>query len=186
MARQLNFNGKLFKDVSPVFGGELLKKSHAKTKRPVTTKSAMHVTLRSSMAVNERSFLYKGKTDRIRDVINNQAKRFDIKIYNFAINSNHLHLLVKLQYRDSYNKFIRAISGIIARIALGAEKGKAVLKDLLQRFWDALPFSRIVAWGKDYINTFYYVFENDLESGGFIKYRHRGRKRQRGKKAGAT
>ncbi|MBN1113804.1 MAG: transposase, partial [Oligoflexia bacterium] len=136
----------------------------------------MHITLRSSMAKGGRSFLSKDKVARIRDIINRHAKLFDIRLYDFSINSNHIHLLLKLQYRDAYSKFIRSVSGRIARIALDAEKGSAKLTEQIKKFWDTRPFSRIVSWGRDYLNTFYYLFENSLEAGGFIKYRDRKNK----------
>ncbi|MBN1113937.1 MAG: transposase [Oligoflexia bacterium] len=152
------------------FGGT---QSHPKTARPITTKSCMHITLRSSMARGAYSFLTREYVVKIRNTINRQAVLHNIRLYNFSICSNHVHLLVKLQYRDAYSKFIRAISGIIARIVLGAEKGKARVKELLCRFWSGRPYSKIVTWGRQYFNTYYYVAENDLEASGLIKYRKR-------------
>ncbi|MBN1115544.1 MAG: transposase, partial [Oligoflexia bacterium] len=133
-------------------------------------------TLRSSMAKGSRNFLSKGTLEKIRNTINRQAELFNIKLYNFSINSNHIHLLMKLQYRDSYGKFIRGLTGTIARIALGAKKGNARINELVKKFWDTRPYSKIVQWGRHYFNTFYYVFENSLEAGGFIKYRERNQK----------
>jgi hypothetical protein len=76
------------------------------------------------------------------------------------------HLLIKLYTRDSFSKFIKAVSGIIARITLGVERGKS----LGLRFWDSRPFSRIVEWSKAYFAAKEYVIRNDLESYGIIPY----------------
>lgn len=65
--------------------------------------------------------------------------------------------------------FIRTISGLIARATLGTERGKA--KGL--KFWDALPFSRILECGKDYRQACAYLRRNVLEARGFITYRSR-------------
>lgn len=43
----------------------------------------------------------------------------------------------------------------------GARKG-----DRKAKFWDALAYSRVVAWGRDYFNSYYYVIQNELESLG--------------------
>ncbi|MBN1114272.1 MAG: transposase [Oligoflexia bacterium] len=118
----------------------------------------------------------------MRDTINRHAELYNIKLYNFSINSNHLHLPLKLRYRDSYKKFIRGLTGTIARIALETKKGNAGINGLVKKFWDTRPFSKIVNWGRHYVNTYFYVFENELEAAGFIKYRERKQKPNKHKK----
>jgi hypothetical protein len=77
------------------------------------------------------------------------------------------HLLIKLYSRDSFSKFIKAVSGIIARIVLGVEKGK----NWGLKFWEGIPFSRIINdWAKGYITVKEYITRNELESCGVIPY----------------
>jgi hypothetical protein len=85
------------------------------------------------------------------------------------------HLLIKLYDRDSFSKFIKAVSGITARLALGVKKGTR----LGLKFWASRPFSRIVAWAKDFFNTREYVIRNDLESYGVIPYAPRAGKKKK-------
>ena len=151
------------------FGGSLLKKSHAKSARPLSTKEAMHIVLRSSVARGPLSMLKKETARKIAKALQAQAKQFHVKIYEFANVGNHLHLLVKASHRDLFKSFLRAISGLIARIVLGAERGQA--KNL--KFWDQRPFTRIVAWKKDFVGVKKYVIQNFNEAMGFTPYKPR-------------
>jgi putative transposase len=166
---QQSLDTSVFKNIPKEFGGENLK-SHAKTARPITTKQAMHMVLRSSLATHDLSFLHKKRRKKIEAIILTQAKKFYIKIYRLAINSNHVHALIKLSDRASYKKFIRSVSGLIARLVLGVKRGRALL---LPKFWDYLPFTRIVAWGSDFNTTAEYIVQNILESEGLIPYKNR-------------
>lgn len=148
------------------FGGSYLKNSNAKTARPISTKEAMHVVMRSSLANGRHSMLQKILAKKIRQTIDTQAKRFQIRIYGFANVGNHLHLLVRAPHRDLFKGFLRAISGLIARITLGVERGNA--KSI--KFWDQRPFTRIVSWKRDFIGVKKYVLQNFNEAMGFIPF----------------
>jgi REP element-mobilizing transposase RayT len=191
--RQLSLDGSMFRDAPKEFGGASLKNSHPKTARPVTTKKAMHVVLRSRIANNawvlagnqdikarnckgKDSFIsaYKRRM-RIECIIREQADHFGIRIYQLAVNQNHIHVLLKLQYIGSFSKFVKAISSCIARLVLGVKKG--VMRGI--RFWDGRPFSRIVEWARDYLNAREYVFRNDLEGCGVIPYSPRRKSKKK-------
>ncbi len=155
------------------FGGALLKKSHAKKARPVAIKKTMHVTLRSSKARGVNSFrLNKNRILRIEKVVRAQAQRFGVEIFRYANVGNHLHMLVKASYRKGFLAFLKAISGIIARIALGAEKGKAKLKEA-SPFWDQRPWTRVLFTWTEFKNVKKYVEQNFNEAMGFVPYKPR-------------
>jgi hypothetical protein len=60
-----------------------------------------------------------------------------------------------------------SLSGRIAQRVSGARKGRP----LGQRFFDAIPYSRIIeAWGKAYFTVKSYVYQNTLEAQGVIAY----------------
>jgi REP element-mobilizing transposase RayT len=161
------------------FGGALLK-GNPRDRRPITAKRPMHLVMRSSLAHGEYSFL-RGKRDRqIHSLVQKVAKDKGVKIYRFANSGNHLHLLVLPRSREAFNAFIRSISGLIARLILGAERGNA--KGL--KFWDARPFTRLLEWGRDFKVACGYVLQNKLEALGFIPYqsRNESRKRKKNKK----
>ncbi|MGZ3649527.1 MAG: hypothetical protein ACXWSC_00220 [Bdellovibrionota bacterium] len=50
----------------------------------------------------------------------------------------HLHFVARLPSRALYVKFIRALSGLLAR-KLGA------------KLWALPPFSRVATWGRDFL-----------------------------------
>lgn len=182
------------------FGGSLLKESHAKKKRPICTKNTMHITLRSTKAKGSRSFLATPKRARlIQSKVYSNASRFGVRIYRYANVGNHLHLLVRAGYRKGLIAFLRAISGIIARIATGKERGKVVgsavgkmvagiAKKAAKRvtgkdqqtgspplapFWDQRPWTRVVTWMSDFLNVAKYVRQNFDEAMGFVAYKPR-------------
>jgi hypothetical protein len=105
------------------FGGSLLKLSHAKTSRPLSSKQALHVVLRSDFAQGDRSLL---KYERvIRNMLLKQGRRHGVKVYRVANAGNHLHLLVRFTKRRGLQNFLRGSCGLIARKVLGAERGRA-------------------------------------------------------------
>jgi REP element-mobilizing transposase RayT len=167
--RQLGFDILNKKSVKH-FGGAYLKNSNAKEKRPITTKRAMHLVVRSTLAKGPLSFLRYNK--KVTEIINHQAKICGVKVYRLANAGNHLHLIICPSSRVAFNRFIRAVTGLIARAVLKAERGcsKAV------RFWDKRPFSRILEWGNDYNTTVGYFMQNTLEALGFIPYQPRKKK----------
>ncbi len=164
------------------FGGAYLKNSHAKVKRPITTKRSMHLVLRSSMAKGQWSFLKKEK--KIKDIILKNAKASGIKIYRFANAGNHLHLIILPQSRKGFQTFVRAISGIIAREITGSQRGgtergfnnSGPLEKVSElSFWDKRPFTRIIEWGNEFRSLTGYLDQNSLEAWGFIPFKPRRR-----------
>jgi REP element-mobilizing transposase RayT len=149
------------------FGGRYLQNYNPKSKRPMDSKKALHLVLKSSQAVGEKSLnSHKFKT-KIWDIICNHAEKRGIKIYEYANGGDHLHLLLRAKHRDEYSGFIRTISGLIARLVGGAQRGKPLRK----KFWDARPFSRIVSFAKREFNSVKtYLLRNTLEAIGWMPY----------------
>lgn len=150
------------------FGGALIK-GNPREARPVSTKRPMHLVMRSTLARGERSFLRPARAKQIKDLVQRTSQRHGVKVYRFANSGNHLHLIVLPRSRDGFNAFIRAISGLIARLTLGVERGRA----MGLKFWDARPFTRVLEWGRDYRQACKYLAQNILEALGFIEYKPR-------------
>jgi REP element-mobilizing transposase RayT len=147
------------------FGGMLIK-GNARETRPISTKRPMHLVMRSTLAKGERSFLRPARARQLRSLVERASQKHGVKVYRFANSGNHLHMIVLPRSRDGFNAFIRSISGLIARLTLGVERGRA----LGLKFWDARPFTRILEWGKDYTNACQYLLQNTLEALGFVPY----------------
>lgn len=169
----------MFKPQLRFFGGALLK-GKRRTLRPLTTKEAIHFTLRSEWATKNDSFLIKRNYKPIEHIIERFAKKFGIRIYRQAINSNHIHLLLRITNRTLYRAFIRAIAGKIASHVMSEcsfkefRKAKQNLRQgdgaQSESFWQYRPFSRIVSWGRDFKGCAKYLKQNVLEAWGFINY----------------
>ncbi len=122
------------------------------------------------------------------------SKKFGVKIYQQAINSNHLHLLLRITNRTLYKAFIKAASGQIASHVMGQQSFKVFVtarKKLAagdgsntlgqvksahqtpEGFWQFRPFSRITNWGRDFKQCLGYLKQNSLEAFGFVNYKPR-------------
>jgi REP element-mobilizing transposase RayT len=177
MAKQLYF--PLFDKLRiKDFGGSLIK-GNAREARPLSLKRPLHLVLRSTLATGALSFLNPERRKQIQDLIERSARFHGVKLYRYANSGNHLHLIILPKSRLAYRRFIRAISGRIARIVLGAERGRA--KGI--QFWDALPFTRILEWGKDFDRVKSYLKQNTLEALGFVPYRARSKSKLRARVA---
>lgn len=164
-----------FENISPTqnkkyFGGSLLK-GNAREKRPMYKGSALHIVLRSEMAVGHLSLLHPLRAKAIEKNIHRFAKKFAVKVYRYANSGNHLHILIRPHNRYAYRRFIKTITGLIARITLQVERGKS--KGL--KFWSEKPFSRIVLFGRDYKSVCSYILQNTLEAMGLIPYKLRNK-----------
>lgn len=155
-------NLQLFNDSVPrLFGGSLLK-GNPKQARPLSTKHAIHLVLKSHRAYGQNSLLHERNCERVSRIVHHQAKQRSIRIYHFVNVGNHLHVVIRIQSKSivcgkqEFHSFIRAISGLIARQVLKAERNSA--KNV--QFWVARPFSRLITWGRDYNFVTRYMGKN--------------------------
>ncbi len=168
------------------FGGSLLENKR-KSRRPLSSKDSIHLVLRSSWAKGKDSFLAKRNCKKIEYSIKKFAKKFGVRIYQQALNGNHIHLLLRITNRSLYRAFIKAVSGQIASQVMGGqsfyqfsvsfknpEAGDGLkVSEKSQSFWEFRPFSRIVKWGQDFKNCTQYIKQNVLEALGLIPYQDR-------------
>jgi REP element-mobilizing transposase RayT len=136
--------------------GDSLSLNKRKTARPQATGQALHIVLR-------RSDVTKIDFREHRQEIEANLKRFELrsnlKLYKFAIVSNHLHILLMAGDRERYNYFVRSVSGRLAQ--------KLKIK------WQLRPYTRVVTWGRDFKSTQNYIEQNHLEAIGAIPYQPR-------------
>ncbi|MEK7357698.1 MAG: transposase [Bdellovibrionota bacterium] len=103
-------------------------------------------------------FSFRNHQVTVKRIIETSAGRSNIKIHKVANVGNHLHLLISFKTRKSFQRFMREISGIIARKVTGARKGKPFGK-----FWDLLAHSRVVTGLRGFRAALNYVFLNQVE-----------------------
>lgn len=163
-----------------------------KSKRLLSIRNPFHVTLRTDFAAGKRNLLRH--KNLIYKILGKASRRFRIKIHEQAICSNHIHLLIKGQRKIDVQNFFRVIAGHIAQqileqypilehertsvqMRLKQKRGNALesKKELKyqRKFWVALLYSRMVAWGRDFKNVMNYIEMNTLEAIGWISYQDR-------------
>lgn len=121
------------------FGGSLIK-GNPREARPLSVKRPMHLVLRSTLARGELSFLRGKRARKIRELVTRTGSNHDVRVYRYANSANHLHLIILPKSRKAFNAFIRSISGLIARLTLGVERGRALvsssgMRALSLEFW---------------------------------------------------
>jgi hypothetical protein len=145
------------------FGGSKFSNYNPKTARPLAAKTPIHVVLRSPMAKGHLSLLFFDK--EIKKIIKKQSESNQIQVYDFANAGNHLHFVCVMKSIRGWKTFIRAVSGLIARLVLKAERGSAVGA----KFWQGRPWTRILTWGRAYKRIRSYLALNKTEAFGFTR-----------------
>ena len=140
------------------FGGEL-NRGKRKIKRPISTKSAIHIVFRS------QSHDLKKNESKVKSHWREFTIKFGIKTYKMAVCSNHVHAIIRIHSGDLYKKFVQAFAGTLSK--------SLAIK------WQSRPFTRLLNWGREYDKACRYVEQNWLESMGFIDYRERIEERRR-------
>src|ERR1035437_6494713 len=148
------------------FGGET-SLGKRKERRPVVTKTPMHLVFKS-----ETNVLMKN-AKVVRQLQKRFSHLFTVRIYSYSIQINHLHLCVQAKSRAGLHHFNRALAGSLALAVSSVREGRT----LLRPFWKAPVYSRVVRWGKDFRYLLRYIRQNELESLGLIPYIPRGTKR---------
>jgi REP element-mobilizing transposase RayT len=151
------FSGELRRELARTEHGGAVRRHRRKLERPVSTRRPMHVVLTSRHASGAWNLR---KHDRaVRGALRAMARRFGVRIYDFANVGSHLHLLVRTRRREEFQGFLRSFAGIVARRVTGARRGQPV-----GRFFTGLAWSRVVRWGRDYMGLRHYVFRNQIEA----------------------
>ena len=108
MKKQLS----LLPKVSKSHGGSLAI-GKRRSLRPLNPKQSHHVTLKSLHAVGGRC-LYKHKKI-IKFVLKKACNLYQVKVYEFALCRNHIHLVIKGPDRESIQNFFRVFAGHTAQ-----------------------------------------------------------------------
>ena len=97
--------------------GGALSLNSRRSRRPLSLKHPLHLTLRSDLAYGPRS-LVKHRV-LINHIGRKFSRRFGVQIYLQAICGNHLHLLLRGTSRVGLQNFFRVFAGHIAQQILG-------------------------------------------------------------------
>jgi putative transposase len=171
-------------------GGSLAVGKRRRT-RPLNLKLSHHITLKSHHAIGSRSlFRYKRL---LLSLIKKNSLRFKIKVYEYSIQGNHIHLLLKAQSREGLQNFFRVFAGHSAQQILkscplkaatgsaankvtGTRAGLGGCKKNRRQFWSYLLYSRVVSWGREFRTVVAYIQKNTLELLQIVAYAPRSTK----------
>ena len=148
-------------------------------RRKMNLKTPLHLVMRSDFAYGRRSLLRHRPL--IEKILRKAQTRFSVRIYERAIVSNHIHLLVKGKSREGLQNFFRVVAGHIAQDILRefpimeVERRRAggAPREGANKFWQTRIYSRIVSWGREFKAVKKYVLNNVLEALGIIAYKPR-------------
>jgi hypothetical protein len=146
----------LFKPQKSDHGGNL--KGVRKRKRPLSTTHSVHLVLRTSHGG------LKKHSKAIEEILIKFGINYYVSLNSFANVGNHLHLQIKLQHRDLYAPYIRAITAAIMMKVTGFSRWKKKPKDF--QFWNLRPFTRIASSYREFLRLKDYIAINIEEAKG--------------------
>jgi REP element-mobilizing transposase RayT len=145
---------KLFEfDTRTSFGGTL-NLGKRKVLRPLDSKRPVHLIFKADqddLLLRERAL--------IEEVLRRNAAKLGLRIRTLAVNADHIHIVIEFPSREIFKKWIRAVTGVLARKIQGLS-------------WRQLPYTEIVNWGRHLVRAESYVEENQSEA-NFILRSHR-------------
>ena len=93
MVQRSLFSSELRAELARTEHGGAVRRGRRKLERPVSTRRPMHVVLSSQRA---RGLWSLRRHDRaVRECLREMARRFGVRVYDFANVGSHLHLLVR-------------------------------------------------------------------------------------------
>lgn len=166
---------------SKAFGGAGKAKGNPRTARPVAVKRPMHLVLKSHWLKelqakassgpqknSQTGFFFCGR-DIERLCVQTGGQTL-VKVKDIALGNDHIHLIIQPKSTKAYRAFIRALSGLIARRVMRAEKGRPAVGRArgLANFWEARPFTRILEGAREYLDLKNYLQKNRLDYRRFL------------------
>jgi REP element-mobilizing transposase RayT len=132
----------------------------------------MHLVLRSSKAIDEKSFKTPKNKKLIQEILTKFSVKYGVQIISLANVGTHLHLHIKIAKRTDYLRFIRAVTASIAMGVSGRNRwtvgscndgARQVGVQTKEKFWDYRPFTRIIEGFRALLHMRDYIQINQLE-----------------------
>lgn len=133
-----------------------------KIQRPFDRKRPLHLVIKSTKAKGAWSFLNRRNKGLIHALALDLSARYGVKLYRYENVGNHIHLLAQFPSRRELKAFLRVFCQRVMFQVTGACKGNPQGK-----FFDAIAFSRVVSWGKEFLAMKTYLWKNAMEGLGF-------------------
>lgn len=148
-----------WRDLSRRTHGGFASRGRRKIRRPLAAKKWIHLVLKSERAVGGRSFLTAKNKVFIERLLKLKARKFGVKIAEFANVGNHLHLKIRITDRGEFGKFLKSVTTQVARFVTGARRGHP-----FGRFWQGLAYTRVLSSRYEELQLRGYIAANRLEA----------------------
>lgn len=158
MKQQNLFDAKTKRRYTRTQHGGLVSKGRRKLERPFSPRKWMHLVLKSEKAKGKLSFLAAHNQTFIRTLLYEKAERFGISLTDHVNMGNHLHIKVRSGSKPQFQKFLKSITGRIARHVTGARRGRK-----FGTFWQGLAYTRVLMTSFEELRLHNYFCANRTE-----------------------
>ncbi|MBX3021428.1 MAG: transposase [Bdellovibrionales bacterium] len=158
MKQQSLFDSKTKSRYGRTEYGGLKTKGHRKLERPFYSRKWIHLVLKSDKAYGKLSLKAAPNQTFIRELIYSKARKFGVSVGDFVNMGNHLHIKARCSSRGQFQKFLKSVTGRIARKVTGARRGNK-----FGRFWQGLAYTRVLMSSVEEMRLHNYFCANRLE-----------------------
>lgn len=97
------------------YGGKLRRVRRGRGARPLSSKNTLHLVLKANGERIRNGFRIYKRYFLILDLLQRYSRKFFIKIDQFSIQNDHIHLHIRTSKRSQYQSFFRVFAGQIAQ-----------------------------------------------------------------------
>ncbi len=153
-------------------GGTLRKSSKGRGVRPLSSRDPLHLVFKVNKSALKQGLRHPRTFALMNILLKKYSARFFVKIEQFSVQTDHVHLLIRGQRRAQVQSFLRVVAGQFVQVLTDTffRKHDGV------KIWKYRPFSRLIKGYKPYQTVRDYIQLNELEILGrpYSKSRLRG------------
>ncbi|WP_413292556.1 transposase [Bdellovibrio sp. HCB185ZH] len=153
-------------------GGTLRRSSKGRGARPLSSKDPIHLVFKINKAAVRSGLRSPRSFNLLRVLLKKYSRKFFVRVEQFSIQTDHIHLLVRGSRRSSMQSFLRVVAGQFAQCLTDTfhQKNEG------EKVWKHRPFSRVIKGYKPYRIVRDYIQLNEAEAWGrpYSKTRLRG------------
>lgn len=143
-------------------GGSLRNSAKGRGARPLSTKDPIHLVFKVNKVAVKSGLRHPRNFTLMNRVLKRYAAKFFVKIEQFSIQKDHVHLLIRGGRRSRLLSFMRVVAGQFAQGLTDTPN----VKNEGPRVWEQRPFSRVIKGYRPYRIVRDYIQLNECEVNG--------------------
>ncbi|WP_413575991.1 transposase [Bdellovibrio sp. HCB290] len=153
-------------------GGTLRKSSKGRGARPLSSKDPIHLVFKVNKSAVTKGLRSARSFSLLNILLKKYARKFFVRIEQFSIQSDHIHILIRGGKRSAVQSFLRVVAGQFSQCLTDT----FTRRHEGEKVWKHRPFTRVVKGFRPYIVVRDYIQLNELEALGrpYSKTRLRG------------